>query len=186
MVGYRSAVMVVSVLMLLGCQRGVESSRYAVPLPASTTAISTTQSSGGDRNSFLASINRLRAKVGTTPLRWSASLAQSSQAYANHLATLGRVEHGNSRYGENLFFASRASNYRDAFGIWSAEERNYDHLNRACQEGRVCGHYTQLVWSRTKEMGCGTASIKQGRFKGGSVIVCRFYPRGNQIGYRAY
>jgi hypothetical protein len=44
----------------------------------------------------------------------------------------------------------------------------------------MCGHYTQLVWRRARQVGCAAA-------RGGSreVWVCEF-PEGNYIGMRPY
>lgn len=36
------------------------------------------------------------------------------------------------------------------------------------------GHYTQLIWRDTEELGCAMA---QGR--GSDYLVCRYYPAGN-------
>jgi hypothetical protein len=41
-----------------------------------------------------------------------------------------------------------------------------------------CGHFTQVVWSRTRLVGCGkaTATPEKG---GRTYIVCNYYPAGN-------
>jgi PadR family transcriptional regulator len=45
----------------------------------------------------------------------------------------------------------------------------------------VCGHYTQIVWSNTREVGCGVA-----RDSNREVWVCNYNPPGNWIGERPY
>ena len=39
------------------------------------------------------------------------------------------------------------------------------------------GHYTQIVWRTTREVGCAKAEGRQFDF-----LVCRYYPAGNVIG----
>ena len=61
-----------------------------------------------------------------------------------------------SPYGENLFeidggTASPAQVVRS----WASESRDYDHSSNRCSG--VCGHYTQVVWGDTKEVGCAVA-----------------------------
>lgn len=41
------------------------------------------------------------------------------------------------------------------------------------------GHYTQIVWATTREVGCATA--RGARF---DVLVCRYWPAGNLMGAR--
>ena len=41
------------------------------------------------------------------------------------------------------------------------------------------GHYTQIIWPETQEVGCATALNASHE-----VLVCRYWPAGNVIGYR--
>jgi hypothetical protein len=43
------------------------------------------------------------------------------------------------------------------------------------------GHYTQIVWRETKEVGCAIDSAK-----GQDVLVCRYFPAGNVQGQKPY
>ena len=43
------------------------------------------------------------------------------------------------------------------------------------------GHYSQIVWKPTVEVGCGFA-----RRTGRDVLVCNYNPPGNVMGERAY
>lgn len=44
------------------------------------------------------------------------------------------------------------------------------------------GHYTQIIWRDTKEVGCGYAD-RQGTF---DVLVCQYNPPGNYPGQKVY
>ena len=41
------------------------------------------------------------------------------------------------------------------------------------------GHYTQMVWKNTQEVGCGTGSGDGHPF---NILVCRYSPAGNFMG----
>lgn len=43
------------------------------------------------------------------------------------------------------------------------------------------GHYSQIVWKNTTEVGCATVT------KGGNdILVCRYNPTGNIVGQKVY
>jgi uncharacterized protein YkwD len=121
------------------------------------------------------------------PLSWNTSIASMAQSYANqcHFA-----HSDNADYGENIYaVASRAPALRDAVAAWAGEEPNYNYATNACRAGKVCGHYTQVVWSGTSEVGCGktycTKNSPFGGFPKWYLIVCNYAPAGND-GRRPY
>jgi hypothetical protein len=123
----------------------------------------------------------VRAKVGVSPLVWSDQLAEVATDWANHLIATGRFDHRpNNRYGENLYAISGGTaSPGQVVGYWADEARGYDLRNNTCVG--VCGHYTQLVWDRTRAVGCAVAA--DGRRQ---VWVCNYDPPGNVVGYRPY
>ena len=125
--------------------------------------------------------NRIRARVGVPPLVWSDRLAAHAQQWANHLSQRGAFEHSHdSRFGENLFEITGApATPEQVIDSWASEARGYDYRNNHC--GGVCGHYTQLVWRDTTEVGCAVASRRNTE-----VWVCNYNPPGNYIGERPY
>jgi pathogenesis-related protein 1 len=52
------------------------------------------------------------------------------------------------------------------------------------------GHYTQMVWKNTKEVGCATATVSGKSSSGLSgvvvYLVCRYSPPGNIVGQKPY
>ncbi|MCI5139186.1 MAG: hypothetical protein D3922_12405, partial [Candidatus Electrothrix sp. AR1] len=56
----------------------------------------------------------------------------------------------------------------------------YDYATNSCHS--VCGHYTQVVWRSTKEVGCGMASCNDKA----QLWVCQYNPRGNMLGQKPY
>jgi uncharacterized protein YkwD len=130
---------------------------------------------------MLARHNAVRARVGMPPLAWSDRLAARSQDWADTLLARGQFIHRpNSTYGENLFEITGATaSPAQVVDAWAEESRNYDYTSNRCSG--VCGHYTQIVWRDTKEVGCAVA-----RGRGREVWVCNYDPPGNWAGRRPY
>jgi len=130
---------------------------------------------------MLAAHNAVRARVGIAPLAWSDRLAARSQDWADTLLVRKQFVHRpNSTYGENLFEISGATaSAAQVVNAWAAESRDYDYNSNRCRG--VCGHYTQIVWGATKEVGCAVA---QG--SGREVWVCDYDPPGNWFGQWPY
>jgi hypothetical protein len=112
---------------------------------------------------------------------WSDRLAARSQDWADTLLARRQFIHRpNSTYGENLFeITGAAASPAQVVNAWVAESRNYDYASNRCSG--VCGHYTQIVWRDTKEVGCAVA-----RGRGREVWVCDYGPRGTRAGRRPY
>ena len=63
---------------------------------------------------------------------------------------------------------------------WGEEIQFYDEASNECVGGG-CGHYTQIVWSNSTELGCGTVTCD-----GVDIWVCQYNPAGNVSGERPY
>lgn len=151
-------------------------------LPTNSAPISSEMQDALNKN------NEIRNDLySNAPLKWNNILASSAQAYANKLASNGSFEHsGVSSYGENLFWSSKKSSYTDAINAWFGEVHDYNFATSSCQAGKVCGHYTQLIWKNTTQVGCGKALYKRGANIGATVIVCQYNPPGNYRGQRPF
>jgi KaiC/GvpD/RAD55 family RecA-like ATPase len=73
----------------------------------------------------------------------------------------------------------RTEDQAQVVSSWSAEGNNYNSEENSCSS--VCGHYTQIVWRDSKEVGCGSA-----RNGNRQVWVCEYNPPGNFVGQRPY
>ena len=132
---------------------------------------------------FLRVHNDARARVGVAPLRWSATLARYAQQWADHLASTGQFTHRDlsaTGYGENMFGGSDGSP-GDAARYWLEEKNAYRGGAITPQNFGDVGHYTQMVWSETTEVGFGIA-----RGGGGVVVVANYAPAGNGNGRKPY
>jgi pathogenesis-related protein 1 len=130
---------------------------------------------------MLAAHNAARARVGVAPLAWSSRLARVAQEWANHLLAHHQFAHSpHPVYGENLFSIRNGSaSVEEVFQAWAEESKDYDYRHNRCRG--ACGHYTQIVWGSTMEVGCAVA-------RGGDreVWVCDYDPPGNWVGMRPY
>ena len=71
-----------------------------------------------------------------------------------------------------------------AIGLWGAEQNNYHHDTFSCEPGKVCGHYTQIIWQNTTKVWCGIAESTTDY--SGEWVVCRYEGPGNYIGQDPY
>ena len=127
--------------------------------------------------------NRARAEQGLPPLAWNPALADAARAYAAELAEAGAFEHSDddSDQGENLWMGTRqAYAFDEMVGHWVSEKANFrQHAPNMSATGDLSdvGHYTQIVWKDTREVGCGIASDASDDY-----LVCRYFPAGNVDG----
>lgn len=132
-----------------------------------------------------------RATPNLGVLRWNATIAAAAQAYANNCL----YQHNTSTpYGENLYAGAVSSGFPANVEIaaandWAAEFTSYNYAANSCSG--VCGHYTQMVWRTTTEVGCGirqcTANSPfQPPFTNWTLVVCNYSPAGNIGGARPY
>lgn len=140
-----------------------------------------------DRKDTLNIHNQTRANLfSSSPMTWSKTLENIAQNYANKLANSGKFEHSGNGYGENLHASSYKSTMKAGVVSWNKEKFNYNYNNNSCKSGKICGHYTQIIWKNTTEVGCARATYKRGMFKGGTVVVCNYNPAGNYVGVKPY
>ena len=124
-------------------------------------------------------------------LQWNCDLAEVAQSWADR----GEFNHStgewrNANYqnlsgqsvrwiGENLYWYSAPNgNPINAVTSWASERADYNYANNSCTG--VCGHYTQIVWRDTTEVGCGVYN------RGETIVVCQYLPGGNFNGEKPF
>jgi uncharacterized protein YkwD len=134
--------------------------------------------------------NRERASLSLPGLTWSDKLAQDAAGWAAHLAALGHAEHSKpdqrGHEGESLWQGTSGGYGPDEMVAgWIAEKKDfiYGAFPAVTKGGdwHVVGHYTQVVWRNTKEVGC--AKVAAGAW---DILVCRYSPAGNLVGEKPY
>lgn len=151
-----------------------------------------------DAAAILAAHNKWRAKVGAGALEYSSSLAASAQKWADELKANNHCNMRHSKsdgaYGENIFWASAlqwSDGRREVMKIpaakpvdsWASEQADYHYSSNSCDAGKVCGHYTQLVWKNSSRVGCAMAVCEDSKDQ---VWVCQYQPAGNWVGQKPY
>ena len=85
--------------------------------------------------------------------------------------------------GENLAWASWALTPTQAVNMWGDEKSLYtSYVPIDSSNYQTFGHYTQMVWRDTTQIGCAVVTCASG----GSVVVCRYSPPGNYLGEYPY
>ncbi len=144
---------------------------------------------------MLSAHNQVRSQHNVPSLSWSERLARDAANWADHLAEAEscKLIHGGFGQGENLFWASprvSSTGQTDVQQIapeavvqsWASEQADYDYPTNTCQ-GEQCGHYTQIVWVETEEVGCAKRLCENTLAQ---IWVCRYSPPGNVVGQRPY
>ena len=132
---------------------------------------------GSVAEQFVAAHDRVRAKHCAGPLTWSSKLAAYAQKWADTLKAKGCVfGHSGGSYGENL--AAGTEGALDPAGTvdyWYSEIQQYHFPDGGFS--METGHFTQLVWRGTKQVGCGHTVCN-----GNDIWVCEYDPPGNWDG----
>ena len=162
-----------------------------------------------EKNLVLDYHNQLRAKVangqetrgrsGSQPpaadmleFQWDDEIANMAQRWADQ-CTFGHDKNrkvARFQVGQNVYQASSSRNYpidfKNGINGWYDEVSDFDKsgIDRFRFSSGV-GHYTQIVWSATRFIGCGAISYKGGRWIN-NYIVCNYGPAGNFIGRKMY
>ncbi|XP_031549606.1 cell wall protein PRY3-like isoform X2 [Actinia tenebrosa] len=133
---------------------------------------------GNNISNILQSHNKYRVMHDAAPLKWSEVLARTAQAWAEKIAREGRLVHASreDRYykGENICRMCSHFNTDDAIRIWYSERSNYDYDKPGFDLST--GHFTQIVWRDTREVGVGMAKSPDGKL---TYMVARYNPPGN-------
>ena len=93
-------------------------------------------------------------------------------------------EPGKQPQGENLWAGTpRAFAPEAMVHLWAAEKNDYrpgvfPNISRSGDVERV-GHYTQMIWRASRQVGCATAVGAREEF-----LVCRYSEAGNVYGER--
>uniref|UniRef100_A0A8C1J0G2 GLI pathogenesis-related 2 n=1 Tax=Cyprinus carpio TaxID=7962 RepID=A0A8C1J0G2_CYPCA len=125
---------------------------------------------------FLQTHNAYRKQHGAPPLTINKNLCRTAQAWADHLLSIRTLKHSNKDYGENLYYAWSSATKKltghEAVESWYSEIKDYN-FSRPGFSSKT-GHFTQVVWKDTKELGFGLATDGNTTF-----VVGQYLPAGN-------
>ncbi|XP_075456336.1 glioma pathogenesis-related protein 1 isoform X2 [Ascaphus truei] len=114
-------------------------------------------------------------------MSWDPDLAKNARAWISRCKMQHNIylqsRHRNHpvflHVGENLFSGS-FYNATFAINLWVGEIKDYDYNTHVCNPGKMCGHYTQVVWDNSYKVGC--AGLKCGK---SYIFCCSYGPPGN-------
>uniref|UniRef100_H2YHY9 SCP domain-containing protein n=1 Tax=Ciona savignyi TaxID=51511 RepID=H2YHY9_CIOSA len=124
-------------------------------------------------------------------LIWDAQLAEIATEYSRGCPTYtsGENANGGNKYlwiGENMYMTSNIALDEDyipkMIKTWY-DERQY-YKDSLCVPRKQCGHYTQVVWAISYQIGCGMTTcgelyVADKMRKMVTVVVCNYVPGGN-------
>lgn len=183
---------------LLACSAGAKEKRPQTTSPATkpASAPQSTPPPNAFARDMLDAHNQARAtarpqpKPALPPLEWSAEATKTAEAWVAKCT----FEHNPKRgsFGENLAAATPGAwKTPEVVKDWNSEAAHYNLGKNTCAPGKVCGHYTQLVWRNTTHVGCAVRTCTKNSPFGKSFPtwefwVCNYAPPGNFVGQRPY
>lgn len=159
-----------------GCNDANPDSVAPAPAPGPSGGVS--GSTGHlDQAYILREHNIARCIHGADPLTWDDSLASHGESWANtiHYSNMhhGDMDFDGKHVGQNLYGScispGTPHSDREAVDDWMKEES---------YQG---GHYTQVIWKGSQQVGCG---MWCGPDMGMTccMVACDYYPAGNLVG----
>nr|XP_045609389.1 nucleoporin NSP1-like isoform X2 [Procambarus clarkii] len=153
---------------------------------SSKTRKASSSDSDSDEDDFakecLKSHNDYRAKHGAPPLKLSKKLSKYAEEWAKTIAKKETLQHRpNNSYGENLYCAWSSNPKHkikgsEAVDSWYSEIKDFT-FGREPSDLRA-GHFTQVVWMDSTELGVAIARSKSGKI----FVVANYSPAGNFVG----
>lgn len=122
--------------------------------------------------------NEYRAKHGAAPLKLTKKLCDQATKWATKLGSTGQFEHSDTDDGENIYMTSGKMTEKvgvQATTSWYNEVKLYNFDKQGFVNGT--GHFTQVVWQGSTDLGIGVGSGKTGTY-----VCANYYPAGNMEG----
>lgn len=121
-------------------------------------------------------------------LVWSDTLAKEADDWVSNCD----FKHQQAGRGENLAMntaPNEESNVEQAINDWYNEIKDYNYASNSCKG--TCGHYTQVIWHNTREVGCAMKRCPTMNMFGQSIenawfFGCWYDPPGNFVGEAPY
>ncbi|XP_037632657.1 Golgi-associated plant pathogenesis-related protein 1-like isoform X2 [Sebastes umbrosus] len=146
--------------------------------PASTTTA--TMADASFQKEFLVTHNSYRSMHNTPPMTLSKELTAAAQKWADHLLQINALQHSDGQDGENIYFMSSTAKIKltgkEAVDSWYNEIKDYNWSNPGFSSNT--GHFTQVVWKDSTELGVGLATDGKRVF-----VVGQYRQRGNVSRY---
>ncbi|XP_024131590.1 Golgi-associated plant pathogenesis-related protein 1 [Oryzias melastigma] len=128
------------------------------------------------KQDFLEAHNAYRALHGVPPLTYNKELCDKAQEWAESCLQNKCLSHSKTDDGENVYsksgFPKVTTTGKEAVEAWYSEIKDYNFAKPGFQSGT--GHFTQVVWKNSTELGVGMATDGKSVF-----VVGQYRPAGN-------
>uniref|UniRef100_A0A3P9DTI4 Cysteine rich secretory protein 2 n=1 Tax=Maylandia zebra TaxID=106582 RepID=A0A3P9DTI4_9CICH len=105
-------------------------------------------------------------KLRTTAQRWANTCSMKHSPASDRVIST-------SGCGENLYMSSFQNTWSNAIQSWYDEVKDFSY-GVGSINGGVVGHYTQVVWYRSNQIGCAMAYCPNSAYK--YFYVCHYCP----------
>nr|P83377.1 RecName: Full=Venom allergen 5; AltName: Full=Antigen 5; Short=Ag5; AltName: Full=Cysteine-rich venom protein; Short=CRVP; AltName: Allergen=Pol g 5 [Polistes gallicus] len=125
-------------------------------------------------------------------LVWNDEQAKIAQVWASQCQILVHDKCRNTekyQVGQNIAYAGSSNHFPSVtklIQLWENEVKDFNYNTGITNKnfGKV-GHYTQMVWGNTKEVGCGSLKYVEKNMKI-HYLICNYGPAGNYLGQPIY
>ncbi|KAK8517168.1 hypothetical protein V6N13_092454 [Hibiscus sabdariffa] len=136
----------------------------------------------GIAKEFLDAHNVARKQVGVPPMKWDSVLAECALNYSQGMINTCSLKRADVSSAQNIAISSSNDfSPAGAVGLWVKEKEYYNLESGVCAPGRVCSHYTKVIWINSTQLGCGKVVCNNNK---GIFIACFYCPIGNIPGKR--
>ena len=145
---------------------------FPIPIPGCKTPSPSPLPDMGnvvEKEQFLRFHNLKRCWHNAPDIKWNDQLAAEAKTYASRCV----FAHAGGNFGENL--AMGYNSITASQDAWYMEYLRYNFSSGSFSP--ATGHFTQMVWIGSTELGCARVQCAQGAFD-----ICRYKAAGNVIG----
>jgi pathogenesis-related protein 1 len=117
--------------------------------------------------------------LATLAMNWTSQCIDTDgDGLVDHSSQASRTNAAGYAYvGENVYASSGSATAQGAVSSWAAEKASFTYPNTCAG---TCGHYTQIVWRTSVNVGCALVTCPSLQYK--STILCNYGPGGNSGG----
>ncbi|KAL1771409.1 cysteine-rich secretory protein 1-like [Sigmodon hispidus] len=115
-------------------------------------------------------------------MQWNYDAQANAERWAsqcNYKHSSQEIRNIGIKCGENLFMSNFLASWSYIIQDWYDESKNFNFGKGPKKPNKQVGHYTQLVWNTSHQLGCAIAECPEEELK--YFYVCHYCPPGNYI-----